>query len=113
MHEAALALSLEALVRDTLKGAGAARAASLQVEIGALSHVEPMALAQAFEIAAKGGPADGARVEISRPPGAAVCMACGATSIIRARGDGCAVCGSHKLLVTGGDEMRLKSVEAV
>jgi hydrogenase nickel incorporation protein HypA/HybF len=113
MHETALALGLVDLVAQTAKRENAQRVRAVTVEIGALSHVEPEALIQAFVVAAKGGVAETAALEIERPPGEAQCMGCGQTVAGLSRGDACPMCGSYKLLVTGGDQMRLKSLEIV
>lgn len=113
MHETALALSLLDLIRETAARENAVRVVSATVEIGALSHVEPEALAQAFSAAALGGVAADAALEIVRPPGEASCLGCGQKVSLSSRADSCPLCGSHKLLVTGGDAMMLKHLEVV
>lgn len=113
MHEASLALSLVELIEDTVRREGAARAVSATVELGALSHVEPGALLFSFTSAASGGAASGATLRVVRPDGRAACMRCGGEVTVSQRGDPCPQCGSHQLLVTAGDQMRLVEVEVV
>ncbi len=69
MHELSLAQSVVDIVEDAARREGAARVASIRLEIGELSHVEPESLAFAFEVAAREGSARGARLEICRTPG--------------------------------------------
>ena len=113
MHEASIALSLVELIEQTVAREGASQALSAEVEIGALSHVESEALAFAFASARLGGAAAACRLEIRRPPGMARCMACGQDTPLASRADPCPDCGSHQLLVTEGDQLRLKTVELV
>jgi hydrogenase nickel incorporation protein HypA/HybF len=83
----------------------------IQVELGALSCVDPEAFTQAVTAAGRGRSADGARLELSRPAGTAHCMACGADVTLTRRDAPCPDCGSHRLLVTSGDQMRLTAIE--
>lgn len=111
MHEAALALSLMELVEDVARREGAARVTAIQVELGALSCVEPEAFCHAVEAAALGRLAQGAALTLDRPPGAARCMACGEDVTLVKREAPCPACGSHRLLVTAGEQMRLTAIE--
>jgi hydrogenase nickel incorporation protein HypA/HybF len=69
MHELTLAQSVVDIVEEAARREGATRVASVRVELGALSHVEPESLAFAFEVAAREGCARGARLEICRISG--------------------------------------------
>lgn len=112
MHEASLALSLLDLIADTARRGEASRVLSATVEIGALSPVEPEALAFAFHAAKAELPlVRDARLILQHTDGEAQCMACGALAQLKARGDPCPSCGSFRLLVTAGDAMRLREVE--
>lgn len=72
MHELSLAQSVVEIVEDAARREGAARVASVRLELGELSHVEPESLAFAFEVAAREGSARGARLCIDRIPGHAM-----------------------------------------
>ncbi|MDE2182711.1 MAG: hydrogenase maturation nickel metallochaperone HypA [Alphaproteobacteria bacterium] len=113
MHEVALATALIDLVNQEVAAARARRATRLVLEIGALSHVDVHALRFAVDAAARGGPAEGAALEVLEPPGKAYCLDCEASVTIAARAELCPSCGGAKLLVQGGDEMRLKEMEVV
>jgi hydrogenase nickel incorporation protein HypA/HybF len=113
MHEMSLCNELARLIAERAAADGFVRVRRVVLEVGALSHVMPEALAFGFDVTTRGGPAEGAVLEILQPPGTAWCADCEASREIAARGDGCPACGGHKLLVTGGDELRLKEMEVV
>lgn len=113
MHEVSLATALLELVCEQTAAANACRVTRLVVEIGALSHVDPHALRFAVDAAAIGGPAEGATLEILEPEGTAYCLDCETSVPISERGAPCPRCGGGKLLVQGGDEMRLREMEVV
>lgn len=113
MHEVSLAMALMDLVRAQAAAAGASRVTRLVLEIGVLSHVDPHALHFAVDAAARGGPAEGAVLEIHRPAGTTYCLDCEESVTILARDASCPRCGGAKLLAQGGDEMRLKEMEVV
>jgi hydrogenase nickel incorporation protein HypA/HybF len=113
MHEVSLANALIELVREQAVAAKASRVTRLVLEIGTLSHVDAHALRFAVDVAARGGPAEGAAVDILEPEGTAYCLDCETSVAIAARGALCPHCGGAKLLVQGADEMRLKEMEVV
>lgn len=111
MHELALATSLVEAIREEALRRGFARVRRITLEIGALSHVEPEAIAFCLDVAARGSPAEAAALVVERPPGAALCADCGARVAIGARGDPCPACGGFRLLVERGEELRLLELE--
>ena len=74
MHEMALATSVLQIVESTARLHGALRVSAVCLEIGRLSHVEPEALRFSFDVVARDGLADGARLEILPRAGTAWCM---------------------------------------
>ena len=110
MHELALAEGVLRIVEDATRRNGAARVHTVWLELGALSHVEPQALAFCFGAATRDGVADGAKLEIITTPGAAWCMPCGERVALARLGDACPRCGSHQLQVIQGDEMRVREI---
>ena len=113
MHEVSLATALINLVQEQAAAARARRVTRLVLEIGVLSHVDTHALRFAVDAAALGGLAEGATLEIQEPKGVAYCLDCETSMAISGRGAPCPRCGGAKLLVQGGDEMRLKEMEVV
>ncbi len=111
MHEMALAESVVQIVESQARAAGAGKVLVVRLEIGALSHVEPRALAFCFEAVTAGGLAEGARLEIDRNPGRGWCHDCMTEVEITALGEACPKCGGYKLQVSGGQELRVKDIE--
>jgi hydrogenase nickel incorporation protein HypA/HybF len=80
---------------------------------GALQGVEKPALEFAWDVVMRGSPAEGAELVMLDLPGRAMCFDCGADVEIEHRLDPCPTCGGGKLMPTGGEEMRIKDLEAV
>ena len=113
MHELALAEAVVDIVETEARKAGGAQVRMVRLVVGALSHADPQALAFCFEAAAKGTLAEGARVDIARVPGQARCQDCGAEVSIEAWGTSCPCCGGHRLIVTGGEELKVSEIEVI
>lgn len=111
MHEMALTEGILTILEDQAKAQNFQRVKTVWLEVGALSHAEPESLAFCFQAVMRGTLAEGARLEILRPPGQAWCLGCGQSVIITQRYDPCPSCGSHQLQVTGGDDLRIKELE--
>jgi hydrogenase nickel incorporation protein HypA/HybF len=111
VHELGLARRVVAILGEEAERHGFERVVRVKLAIGALGHVEPDALAFAFDVAARGTLADGAVLEVERPPGTARCLACGADVVIESRVDLCPMCGGARLVVTGGEDMMVREVE--
>ncbi len=111
MHEMALAEGMLEIVEDAARASGASRVASVCLELGALSHVEPEALRFCFDAVTRGGPAARARLDIVTTPGEAWCMPCGTRVAVTARGEACPRCGSYQVEVIAGEDMRVREIE--
>ena len=110
MHEMALAEGMLEIVEATAREHRATRVASVCLELGALSHVEPDALRFCFDAVTRGGVAAGARLDIVTRDGEAWCMPCGSRVPVGALGDACPQCGSYQLEVVDGTDMRLREI---
>jgi hydrogenase nickel incorporation protein HypA/HybF len=110
MHEMALASGMLDIVEAAARAHAAKRVTGVRLEIGALSHVAPEALAFCFDAVTRGTLAEGATLTIDATPGRAWCMPCGATVATARRGDACPHCGSHQLAVTDGTDMRVRDI---
>ena len=113
MHELSICQSLVDLIADQARTQKFDRVRRVVVEVGALSHVEPDALAFSFDSVTAGTLAEGAALDILEPAGQAWCMTCDDTVEIARRGDPCPTCGGFRLMVTGGQDLRLKELEVV
>jgi hydrogenase nickel incorporation protein HypA/HybF len=111
MHEMAIAEGMLEIVEQAARTHGAARVASVRLELGALSHVEVDALRFCFDAVTRGGPAAGARLDVVTTPGEGWCMPCGSSVNVGALGEGCPRCGSYQVEITRGTEMRLREIE--
>ena len=110
MHEVALAEGVLRIVMDAARASAAVRVHTVWVELGALAHVEPDALAFCFDAVTRGSLAEGARLAIDRTAGTAWCMPCSVQVPVAKLGDACPHCGSYQLQVLQGDEMRVKEI---
>ncbi len=111
MHEMSLMQGVLDILQDSAKSQSFSRVKTVWLEIGALSGVDPEAMRFCFEATTRDTLADGAVLDIAETPGQAWCMQCSQPVEIAARYDPCPHCGSHRLQVTGGDEMRVKELE--
>ena len=111
MHEMALCEGIIQIVEDEARRQTFSRVKAVCVEIGALSHVAPDAMRFCFEAVAARTIAEGAVLEIVELPGVAWCMACSKSVEIKQRYEPCPACGSYRLQVTAGEEMRVKELE--
>ena len=111
MHEMSIAEGVLQLIEDAARREGFSRVKTLWVEIGALSGVEPEALAFCFDAVTRGSLAEGAQLEIIHVPGTGFCLDCGRETPLAAVYDACAHCGAAPVRVTGGTEMRVKELE--
>lgn len=113
MHEMALAKSVVDAIEAEARRSAFSRVERVVLEVGALSCVDPHALEFGFEAVTRGTRAEGAALEIRTPPGQARCFGCDKDVAIVRQGEGCPDCGSHQLLVTGGEELKIKALEVI
>lgn len=113
MHEVSLAVGLLDLVADVMRADAGGAVRSIHVELGGLSCVDEIAFRHAVEAGLLDTPYAGAALILERPAGQAHCMGCGGDVTVLRREDPCPSCGGHRLLVTGGDQMRLIALEVV
>ncbi len=110
MHEMSIAESVLGIVEDTARREGFSSVKEVRLEIGRLAAVEVEALRFCFDVVMRGSLAEGAALAIEETPGTAWCFGCGVTVPVQARGDLCPRCGSARLQVNGGTEMRVKDL---
>lgn len=111
MHELSLAESAMELIEAAAQREGFVRVRVVRMEIGALSCVEPEALRLAFAAASTGTCADAAMLEILSVSGEGECMDCRHRAMLESSYDLCPGCGSPKLKVLRGREMRVIDLE--
>ena len=111
MHELALAREIVAIIEQAASTQSIHRILSIRVALGAFGHVEESALRFAFLAAANDTIAAGAALEISRTAGQARCQECLNTVTLESRFSPCPRCGSVKLEVLSGSELRVVDME--
>ncbi|NVK19681.1 MAG: hydrogenase maturation nickel metallochaperone HypA [Methylocystaceae bacterium] len=111
MHELSLTQGVLNILEDYARDNDFTRVKTVWLEIGQLSHVQPDAMAFCFDSVMKDTLADGAKLKIIETPGRAICADCGQQMEITSRIAECPECGSYKLHISGGDEMRVKELE--
>ena len=107
MHELALARAILATALDRAEGRPVR---SVEVTVGALRQVVPRSLAFNFEVLAQGTSCEGATLEQRLEPARLRCE-CGAGWELREISFRCPRCGSAQTEVTGGEELRVESIE--
>jgi hydrogenase nickel incorporation protein HypA/HybF len=113
MHELAIAQDLVRQARLAARAqAGGRRVSELHVEIGELSGVVPLALREAFPLAAEGTELNGTKLRIKRIKVRFQCRACGGGFGLGA-GVGCPRCGSSDVDMVHGREICLTALEVV
>jgi len=111
MHELSICQGLLGILEDVARGEGASRILKVRLRFGALAYVEPQALAFAFEAVTRDTIAEGAELSFEMQPAEARCEACGHGFPTEHRAVACPSCGSTRVAIRGGTEMRVVSLE--
>lgn len=109
MHELALMESVVDAIEQRIERG---RVVTVRLAVGRLAAVVPDALRFCFDVCTKGTIAEGAALEIRDVPGRATCLDCGAEAEIEDLLARCA-CGSARLSITSGEELRIQDVEVI
>ena len=111
MHELSICQSMLNQVGQIAEQHGASSVASITLQVGPLSGVEPALLKQAFPFAAADTIATKAELIIHELPVLIQCNHCGAKHETVPNKLVCSQCGDHHTQLLTGDEMILASVE--
>ena len=110
MHEMSYSEGVLEAVHRRAQGRPVAR---IGVRIGAVHRVVADAFEQSFQIAALGGPAEGATTELVVVPVRGHCMDCRHDFEAADPSPACPSCGALDVAVDGGDEVILEWLEYV
>lgn len=105
MHELSYC---EGVLEAVERRAAGRRVARVGVRIGAVHRVVAGAFEQSFQLAAAGGPAEGATTEVVVVPVHGHCMDCRSDFDAADPSPACPTCGSLDVAVEGGDEVVLE-----
>jgi hydrogenase nickel incorporation protein HypA/HybF len=111
MHEMSIAEGILQLLEETARKEQAQRVTVVVLEIGQLASVEVESLRFCFDAVVRDSVAAGARLEIIETPGQGWCLDCNQSVPLSEKLSGCPLCGSFRVQVTGGTEMRVKELE--
>jgi hydrogenase nickel incorporation protein HypA/HybF len=111
VHELSLCRSLVRQATRVAAEHGAPRIRRVCVRIGPLSGVEAELMHQAFPLASRHTPAEGARLEMATSPVRVHCPRCRQEANASVNDLTCPRCGHWQTRLTGGDELLLVSVD--
>lgn len=112
MHEMSLCEGIRSILEDQAAAHNLSKINRVRLEIGRFAGVEKPALEFAIEVVMRGSVAEGATFEMIDLPARAMCFDCVTEVEIEDRLQPCPNCGGGKLMPMGGDEMRIKDLEA-
>lgn len=110
MHEMSYC---EGVLEAVERRAGGRPVARVGVRIGAVHRIVADAFEQSFQLAAAGGPAEGATTEVVVVPVQGHCMDCRADFSSADPSPACPACGSLEVAAEGGDDVVLEWLQYV
>lgn len=111
MHELSITQSILKIALRHAEQAGARRITRLNLVIGDLSNIVGDAVQFYWDIIGKGTIAEGATLHVERVPATVRCLDCRHTFPLDGREYACPACGSERIVIAGGDDFRLESIE--
>lgn len=109
MHELPIT---EGILKIATEAAGGRRITTIHLVVGELSSIVDDSVQFYFDMLSKGTAADGALLDFRRLPATVLCLDCDRRFEVRAPlPPVCQHCGSARLQVTGGRELRVESIE--
>ena len=111
MHEISLCEGILEIMAEQASVQGFSKVKRVWVEIGALSCASPEAMCFCFNAVMKGTLAEGAVLKLVRVPGRATCLLCLLDIEIGQYGDLCPNCGSYRLEINDGDQLKVRELE--
>ena len=111
MHELSLAQDMVTTVTRLAAEHHATRVAAVRLKLGDFTHVDPETLTFAFEVACRGTPLAGCRLDIERLPTRLRCPACGWEGSAGPEEHLCPGCGHLGFTVLQGRELQLDSMD--
>ena len=111
MHEMSLCEGVLHVIEAEARAQHFRRVRQVCLEVGALACVEPEAMYFSFDAVTRGTLAQGAKLKIVRVAGEAWCLGCACAVSVGRRYEHCPGCGSVLLQLTGGEELKITSLE--
>jgi hydrogenase nickel incorporation protein HypA/HybF len=111
MHEMGIAQNILDIALNAANQEGATKVSRINLLAGELRGIVPMQLSFCFSIVAKDSIASGAYLNVEEVPISGHCNDCSADFKVEEYNYLCPKCGSAKVQVTGGTELRIKDIE--
>lgn len=112
MHELAVTQGILSVALEAAERAGARRIDAIDLVIGDLTSIVDDSVQFYFDMLARGSAAEGAALRFRRVPAKGHCFACGAQFTVGpALAAACPACDSGQIIVTGGREFYVESIE--
>ncbi|MBL7076372.1 MAG: hydrogenase maturation nickel metallochaperone HypA [Kiritimatiellae bacterium] len=111
MHELSIAQSIMERVEAIRVEHEAPGIASVQLQVGTLSGVDPYALEMAFTVAVEGTLYADTRWDIQRIPASVDCRSCGKTTTPDGPFPICMSCDSTDIEIAAGRELMIETIE--
>ena len=113
MHEFSIALSIVDIAEKEVRKHNAGRVEAIELDIGKLSGIEPMALEFAWEHAVVDTVLEKAERKINYIRGKAICESCGREFEVNHIYDECPACHSYEKEFLSGKELIVKSLTLI
>ena len=111
MHEMGIAQNILDIALNAANQEGAKKISRINLLAGELRGIVQMQLSFCFSIVAKDSIASGAYLNVEEVPVSGHCDDCNADFTVQEYNYLCPKCGSAKIQVTGGTELRIKDIE--
>lgn len=108
MHELALCAGISDVVEAS---SGGRRVVRVELQVGAFRQVVPATLAACWEMVTEHSSLAGSQLVIDHLPAVVACRDCGARTVLVAALLRCAACGSQRVTLVDGDELRVVAIE--
>lgn len=110
MHEISLLEQVREILIEHAEVQQFTKVSKVTLEVGALSCVEEDALRFGFDVVMKGCLAENAELILTRVKGRGLCLQCQQYVDMQTFHDPCTYCGSFRLKVIQGEDMRIKDL---
>jgi hydrogenase nickel incorporation protein HypA/HybF len=110
MHELSIVLNIIDTAIEVAEREDAQQVETIELQIGELAGVDENALLFAWGAGTKNTVLDKATLSIERVSGKAFCSECQIEFPLQNLYDGCPVCKQYFIQVTGGKELKIKSL---
>ncbi|MFW6082924.1 MAG: hydrogenase maturation nickel metallochaperone HypA [Chloroflexota bacterium] len=111
MHELSVTESLLEIAVRHAEEAGAERIVRLNIVLGEFSSIVDESVQFYWDIVSADTIAEGAELHFERVAGTLRCLACGHEFPLGSDSFNCPACGEAEVVVAGGDDFRLESIE--